>query len=40
VLAHVLEGEGLEEARGDDPVGVDVVARDGDAAARKLSALT
>src|ERR1700693_2328062 len=39
VLAHALEGDGLEEARGDDAVGVDVVAGDGDAAARQLAAL-
>src|ERR1700675_286876 len=39
VLAHALEGDGLQEARGDDAVGVDVVAGDGDAAARDLAAL-
>src|SRR5207247_213019 len=39
VLAHALEGDGLQEARRDDAVGVDVVAGDGDAAARHLAAL-
>src|SRR6185295_17411341 len=39
VLAHALEGHGLQEAGGDDPVRVDVVAGDGNAAARDLPAL-
>src|SRR5947208_10616553 len=39
VLAHALEGDGLQEARGNDPVGVDVVAGHGDAAPRHLAAL-
>src|SRR5205807_1004318 len=39
VLAHGLEGHFLEKARGDDAVGVDVVAGQGDAAARQLAAL-
>src|SRR5260370_28994461 len=39
VLAHALEGDGLQEARGDDAVGVDVVAGHGDAAARHLAAV-
>src|SRR5207244_11408736 len=39
VVAHALEGHGLEEARGDDPIGVDVVAGHGDAAPRHLAAL-
>src|SRR5207302_3339613 len=39
VLAHALEGDGLQEARGDDPIGVDVVAGHGDAAPRHLAAL-
>src|SRR5713226_3722897 len=39
VLAHALEGHGLQEARGDDAVGVDVVAGEGDAAARHLAPL-
>src|SRR5438445_8775277 len=38
VLAHALERDFLEEARGDDPVGVDVVAGHRDAPARDLSA--
>src|SRR5256712_12799970 len=39
VLAHALEGHGLQEARGDDSIGVDVVAGHGDAAPRHLAAL-
>src|SRR5207247_997119 len=39
VLAHALEGHGLQEARGDDAIGVDVVAGHGDAAPRHLAAL-
>src|SRR3989454_781320 len=39
VLAHGLEGHFLQEARGDDAVGVDVVAGQGNAAARDLAAL-
>src|SRR5260370_2113206 len=39
VLAHALERDGLQEARGDDAVGVDVVAGQGDAAPRHLAAL-
>src|SRR5207245_11467458 len=39
VLAHGLEGHFLQEARGDDAVGVDVVAGQGNAAARDLTAL-
>src|SRR6266508_4932267 len=39
VLAHGLEGDGLEKARGDDAVGVDVVAGEGDAAPRYLAPL-
>src|SRR5258708_39444977 len=39
VLAHALEGDGLQEARGDDAVGVDVVAGQGDAAPRHLAPL-
>src|SRR5213593_5077001 len=39
VLAHALEGHGLQEARGDDPIGVDVVAGHGDAAPGHLAAL-
>src|SRR5207244_10955090 len=38
-LAQALEGPRLEEARGDDAVGVDVVAGHRDAAARHLAAL-
>src|SRR5205814_2615532 len=39
MLAHALEGDGLQEACGDDPIGVDVVAGHGDAAPRHLAAL-
>src|SRR5215475_14375772 len=39
VLAHRVERHRLQEARGDDAVRVDVVAGDGDAAARDLAAL-
>src|SRR3989449_2700504 len=39
VLAHGLEGHFLEKARGDDAVGVDVVAGQGNAASRDLAAL-
>src|SRR5512132_2862608 len=39
VLAHALEGDGLEVAGGDDAVGVDGVAGHGDAAAGDLAAL-
>src|SRR5204863_8292220 len=37
-VAHGLEGHSLQKARRDDAVGVDVVAGDGDAAARNLAA--
>src|SRR5437773_3933598 len=39
VLAHALERHFLEEARGDDAIGVDVVARHRDAAPRDLASL-
>src|SRR5256885_12878462 len=39
VLAHRLEGHFLQEARGDDAVGVDVVAGQGNAAALDLAAV-
>src|SRR5712692_5210291 len=39
VLAHGLEGHFLEKARGDDAVGVDVVAGQGNAASRDLAPL-
>src|SRR5256885_5164337 len=39
VLAHGLEGHFLQEARGDDAVGVDVVAGQRDAPPRDLAAL-
>src|SRR2546427_11709556 len=39
VLAHALEGHFLQEARGDDAVGVAVVAGQRDAAPRDLAAL-
>src|SRR5262245_54248064 len=39
VLAHGLEGDFLQEARGNDPIGIDVVAGHGDAAAHDLTTL-
>src|SRR6266852_9089985 len=39
VLAHALEGHFLQKPRGDDAVGVDVVAGQGNAASRDLAAL-
>src|SRR5262249_60183159 len=39
VLTHGVEGHRFEEAGGDDAISVDVVAGDGDAAARDLSTL-
>src|SRR5215469_17211058 len=39
VLAHALERDGLEKARGNDAVRVDVVAGDGNAAPDDLTAL-